>query len=286
MAVHDRRYRRYTGPLTAEPTRFLVLARYCLREIFRPRGFMALFTTSLMFPLACAALIYVEHNLSLMTRLPVDLAAMIPIDARFFETFLWVQTAMAFLMTLVIVPGIVAPDLVNGALPLYLSHPLTRTGYLAGKAASLVALLSAITWIPGSLLFLLEGSLAGRAWLLGSSRLLFGVVAGSFTAIVAFALPALAIAIHYRSKSRGRTALVFLAFVAGAAGKIANDVLEVTWGDVLMAPRVLETVYANALGGEAYASLTLPGALAAIGTVCVLSIAVIARRLRAYEVVA
>ena len=47
------------------------------------------------------------------------------------------------------------------ALPLYLARPFCRTEYILGKIAVLVILLSAITWVPGLLLFLLQAYLGG-----------------------------------------------------------------------------------------------------------------------------
>ena len=37
MAVYERRFHRYTGPTTPRRWRFLVVARYASREVFRSR---------------------------------------------------------------------------------------------------------------------------------------------------------------------------------------------------------------------------------------------------------
>lgn len=286
MAVHDRTYRRYTGPMTRPGTRFLVLARSCFRDIFRPRLFTALFTASLAFPLACALLIYVQHNLSLLKALPFEVPRLIAIDARFFLAFLWIQTSMAFVLALVVMPAILAPDLVNGALPLYLSRPLTRRSYLLGKVFALVVLLSAVTWVPGSALYALEGSLAGDGWLWRNARLLGGINLASFTAIVAMGLPALAISVHQRSKSKARATLVSVLFASTAAGQILSDLLETPWGEALIAAKVLDVVYQRLLGAGTGGELPLWGAFAVIGLACGASLLVIDRRLRAFQVIA
>ena len=49
-----------------------------------------------------------------------------------------------------------SPDLRNNGLPLYLSRPFSRTEYVLGKMSVLLILLSAITWVPGLLLFLFQ----------------------------------------------------------------------------------------------------------------------------------
>lgn len=285
MAVHDMRYRPYRGPLTAPAARFLVLPRYGLREIFKPRLFTAQFTTSFVFPLACAAFIYVRHNLALSKAVPFAWPAVMNVDAAFFAMFLWVQTILAFIVTLVVMPSLVTPDLVNGALPLYLSHPLSRRGYLAGKLAALVALLSVITWLPGAALYLLEASLAERGWGASHLRLLFGVVAGSWVAIAAMSLPAIAVSVHLKSRARARAALVILVFSAAATGSMLDNALGTRHGSALVAGEVLDAIYQRALGSAVVPAVPLPVALAVVGSVCLVSLGVIVRRLSPVEVV-
>lgn len=285
MAVHDRSYRPYTGPLTSPKSRFLVLPKYCFREIFKPRLFTALFTGSLAFPIACAVLIYVQHNLALLASLPFEVPRLIAIDARFFVAFLWIQTTMAFVLALVVVPAVLSPDLVNGALPLYLSRPITRRGYMLGKVAALLLLLSAVTWVPGTLLYLLEGGLAADGWLWREARLLAGLNVGSYLAIVAIGLPALAVSVHMRTKAKARGALVTLVFGGMAAGRILDEVLDTTWGEALMASKVLDVVYHGLLGVGEKEGLPLWAAFVVIVGACAVSLAVIERRLRAFEVI-
>ena len=76
-----------------------------------------------------------------------------------------IQAWMGFVLTAWGAPGMITKDFANHAVQLYLSRPLSRTEYLLGKASVLVILLSAITWIPTLLLFLLEGGLQGNGWI-------------------------------------------------------------------------------------------------------------------------
>lgn len=285
MAVHEQTYRPYRGELTAARTRFLVLPRYCLRDIFRPRLFTALFTVSLVLPLACALLIYVRHNLGLLKALPFQMPPLMVVDAFFFAVFLWLQTVLAFLITLVVMPALIAPDLVNGALPLYLCHPLSRGGYLAGKVLTLVGLLSVVTWIPGVALFCLEGGLQERGWAWDHRRLLFGVVVGFWVSIVVMSLPAIAVSVLQRSRARARASLVTLVFVAAAAGSMINDALGTRYGSALIATNLLDSIFLPALGSSTKPDLSLPAAVGTITAVCAVSLAVIVRRLKAVEVV-
>ena len=89
---------------------------------------------------------------------------LIPIDAYFFRVFLEIQARAALLMTIAIGPGIISGDIANNALPLYLARPLSRAEYALGKMTTVFALLSAITWVPGLLLFGFAAYLEGFAW--------------------------------------------------------------------------------------------------------------------------
>ena len=61
-------------------------------------------------------------------------------------------------------PGLISPDLSHNALPLYLARPFSRTEYVLGKMSVLMGLMSLMTWIPGVLLFVLQGYLEGWQW--------------------------------------------------------------------------------------------------------------------------
>src|SRR5205814_31751 len=54
------------------------------------------------------------------------------IDGHFFYWLLHFQGSLALMLTAWVGPGLVAPDLVNGALPLYLSRPFSRGEYVLG----------------------------------------------------------------------------------------------------------------------------------------------------------
>jgi len=89
MAVYKQSYRGYDGPLTPQWSRFLILPRYAFEEMRRRRFFTLFFLASLAYPLICALIIYVEHNLSALKLLNIrGGGALIAIDARFFLNFL------------------------------------------------------------------------------------------------------------------------------------------------------------------------------------------------------
>src|ERR1700722_6207465 len=164
MAVYRRTYTSYVGPLTPPWSRSLVLFRYSRRKLFRSKLQTGLFVLCFFFPLGCLLTIYLAHNLSFLQRFGGVSASLINIDNKFFLTFLGVQGFLAFVLTAFTGPGLISPDLANGALPLYFCRPFSRAEYVLGKASVLAILFSQITWIPGLVLFAVQAGLAGQAW--------------------------------------------------------------------------------------------------------------------------
>ena len=126
MALFENSYRRYEGRLTPEWSRFLVLPRYALRDVFGSKLFTAIYCLCFIYPLVAAILIYLHHNTNAVALMQIDLSELVPINASFFQYFVEVQGWLGFLLTVLVGPVLVSRDLANNALPLYLSRPLTR----------------------------------------------------------------------------------------------------------------------------------------------------------------
>lgn len=286
MAVYDRAYRRYEGALTPERGRFLIVPRYAFGDVFRSRLFTAFFTLCFAFPAACAVLIYLRHNASALAFLQIDTSRLFTFNEGFFLLFLRIQAnVLGFLVTLVVGPSLVAPDLRNNGLALYLSRPFSRTEYVAGKMTVLVTLLSAITWVPGLLLFLLEGYLEGTGWMGEHGRIAVAVLLGSWIWILLLSLLALAISATVKWKPVASAALIAVFFVAAALGAALNQALGMKWGSLLNLAMMLETVWSGLFGVESGFGIPMGAACASLLFACAVSLGLLARRVRAYEVV-
>jgi ABC-2 type transport system permease protein len=169
MAVYKRAYRPYDGALTPTWSRPLVMPRYALQEVFESRLLVFFLAICFVPFLVESALVYVANSAAAQAVLGIAPDAsrrdLFEINANFFLYVLTGQGALAFFLTAWVAPVLVSPDLVNGALPLYLARPLTRADYVLGKAAALAALLSLVTWVPVLALFGLQaGSPSGPGW--------------------------------------------------------------------------------------------------------------------------
>src|SRR5256712_13857849 len=113
MAVYEHTYRRYTGTLTPEWSRFLIIPRYAFRDVFKSKLFTAFFVICFIPLLIEAILIYLHHNVNALAILRIDVRELIPIDASFFQFFVNFQASLAFFVTLLVGPPLVSRDLRN-----------------------------------------------------------------------------------------------------------------------------------------------------------------------------
>lgn len=288
MAVYEQSYKRYLGGLTAPRWRFLVLSRYAY-EGFKTRIFTVLFILSLLVPFAGLLMIYLHHNITALNflNLPLEeLKANLPIDEAFFSTGLNVQGFFCFLLVLVAGPSLIAPDLRNNGLALLLARPISRAEYVLGKMAVLAVLLSLITWVPGLILFAFQGYLDGAGWLGEHARIAAALFVGSWVWIVLLSLVTLAISAQVKWRPVARIALIMLFFVLTGFGAGINEGLDTWWGMTLSIWAVIQNVWASLFGlavEDREMQIPLWSAWASIAAFCAVSLAVLARRIRAYE---
>src|SRR5207302_10388842 len=189
------------------------------------------FVLCFFYPLLSLILIYLAHNLSFLARLEPNQS--ISIDHKFFFFFINVQGVLAFVLTAFIGPGLISPDIANGALPLYFCRPFSRAEYVLGKASVLVILLSQITWMPGLVLFAVQSSLAGAHWTWDHLWIAGSLVLSSLIWIAILSLLAMALSAWVKWRIvAGALLLAVLFFGAGFAQAI-NAVMRIQSGHFL-----------------------------------------------------
>lgn len=245
MAVYKRSYRGYDGPYSNPVARFMVVPRYAWQRMFDSRLSIGLFVSMFFFPLFCAAMIYLHHNLDAISMLKIDVRRLIPIDADFFLAFISTQSMFGFFLTAFVGPGLVSVDLANNALPLYLCRPLTRAAYVAGKFVALAAPLSAVTWAPGLLLFGMQAQLAGPQWLAENYWVAGALTAASWLWIAVLALLTLALSAWVKWRLAVSGLLFGVFWVAAGFGHMVNRTLSTNWGSLLNIGSLLATVWAE-----------------------------------------
>jgi ABC-2 type transport system permease protein len=285
VAVYKRTYKGYSGTLTPEWSRFLILTRYSYSRLFQSKFLILFLSGCFFYPLGAALFIYLSHNLSFLKTFNIQAGDIFDINPRFFLFFCNFQGAMAYLLTAFVGPSLVSPDLTNSALPLYFCRPFTRTEYIAGKMSVLLILLSLITWVPGLVLFAIQGDLAGWEWTKTHLWLAGAIFIGPLVWITVLSLIALAMSAWVKWKVAAG-ALILGVFFAGAGfGHAINGVLRIKSGTLIDLTEVNSTIWGAMFRYDTGTGLDLTNAWMALGIACGLCLWLLMKKVRAFEVV-
>src|SRR5688500_15893768 len=154
MPIHDQGYRRYAGTRAAVGRGWAVITRSGVKTLFSKRAFIGLLLLAWSPFVVRAVQIYVASNFA-------QTAAILGVKAETFREFLDQQGPFVFFVTIYIGAGLIANDRRANALQVYLSKPLTRAEYVAGKLAILFLFLTGVTWVPAIALLLVQIMFAG-----------------------------------------------------------------------------------------------------------------------------
>lgn len=248
MAVLERSYKRFEGTLSPEWSRFLIIPRHAYRDVFRTKLFTAFFALSFIWPLVCAILIYLHHNVEALAILQINVRELLPIDASFFQVYVVVQGTIGFFVAMLVGPQQVSRDLANNALPLYLCRPFSRSEYVVGKMSIIIILLSTITWVPGLILFLLQSYLGGWTWFSENLWIASAIFIGSLVWILLLALMTQAISAWVKWRMAARAALLGLFFIPTVFAAVINEIFQTRWGHLFDLRALIGNVWAGLFG--------------------------------------
>jgi ABC-2 type transport system permease protein len=285
MAVYKRAYKGYGGGITQAWSRFLILPRYSYEQIFKSR-FLTIFLMICAFvPLVFGLYIYFANNLTFLDKLNVKAGDFLKVNANFFLVFMTWQSSLSFILTALVGPNLVAPDLANNGLALYLGRPFSRVEYVVGKMSVLMILLSLITWLPGLLLFGMQWSLAGWDWAKGNFWIAWSLFIGFVLWITILSLLALALSAWVKWRIAAGAALLGVFFAGAGFGSMINAVLRTQMGSLLNLGQLMAIVWSNLFGIEPPDGPSVSDAWSALLAVCVICVFLLNRKIRAYEVV-
>ena len=138
MPIHDQSYRRYGGTRQPAQRAWLVIARSGIRGFLRRRPMIGILFGSWIQLMVRLAMFYVSESVA-------QTAGLLGPTAKVFRDFLEQQNFFVFLLAVYVGSGLIAQDRKANALQIYLSKPLTRLDYIAGKMAILATFLLFVT---------------------------------------------------------------------------------------------------------------------------------------------
>jgi ABC-2 type transport system permease protein len=279
MPIHDQGYRRYAGARAPRARRWEVIARAGIVERLRQRRFLAL--------LLMAWLLFLVRAVQLYIGTTFVRASFFAPSNETFHSFLNQQRVFVFFITIYAGAGLIASDRQANALQLYLSKPITRFDYIAGKLATLAAFLVAVTWLPAMTLLALQVLFSGSLEFVSSHlRLVPAITIASVLQVALASMTMLALSSLSRSR---RFAAMLYALVAIFAGAV-QGVLQTATGAgmwVLLSPQNTLAVVTDALFGvEPETQISVAVALMAVIALLGMCVVVLEQRIRAVDVVA
>ena len=154
MPIHTQDYRHWEGTLNPRNyMRWWIIAKAELK-LLAQRKIVRLIVAvpPVIYIIVHAILIYISNQVP-------GASLWLKVDAEFFQQFLFRNPGTgppsSFLIALIAIfagSGLIATDLKNNALSLYLSKPISWVDYLIGKFAVLGILIGCLTLVPGLLL--------------------------------------------------------------------------------------------------------------------------------------
>ena len=277
MPIHDQGYRRYAGRRRPVGTAWWVIARQQIRTVLSQKRYLILLLLAWTPFVARVVQIYLAANF--------QQAAFLATSAQLFRSFLDQQGLFVFLL-IVGASGAVADDRRANALQVYLSKPLTRVEYIAGKLFAPLTFVLGVTLLPALLLLVVHVAFAGSLTFVTQNLYLLPAIL-LYSLALALLGTFTMVALSSLSKSRRFTALTFTGlFFFTSAMYIALQRITGSTLWALLSPRDLLTVIGDAafrMPGER--ALPLWVALLGVAAIIGASVLVLDRRIRGVEVV-
>ncbi len=276
--IHDQGYRRYGGGREPHGRRWWVIARAGLLARIRERRVIGLLLAAWLPFLVRAVQIYASANFQ-------QVAFLAP-TPQMFREFLDQQELFVFIVSIMIGAGLIADDRRANALQIYLSKPLSRVEYIAGKLITLAIVLTFVTWLPAILLLLLQILFAGSTKFLREHLFLIPAIT-LFAGVQVFVSSFAMLALSSLSKSRRFVAMMYagaLFFTAAMYQALRAITASSAWA--VISPRDTMNVIADGIFRiQGPRAVPLYAAVIAVAVLIGASTWVLERRVRGVEVV-
>ncbi len=217
MPVYDYTYQTWEGQRRGAFLRWLAMPRFTYMDLFKKRQVIILFMLCCLQFLLRLAYQYIRVNEDLLTL--INLRGNLPdVNANYFRWFLDGQifASLVFAFTLT---SVITDDLMHHAVVLYMSKPISRWEYFAGKFFTVFIPLAFLTVIQALVLYGVQLAVAPEqdrwslyfwdeyAWILGSLTLYGGVIAVTLSLLILTA--------SCLTKNRRYAGIIFLVSIIG-----------------------------------------------------------------------
>jgi ABC-2 type transport system permease protein len=255
-----------------------VITRAGIRSVLSKRSFIALMLLAWSPFVVRAVQVYVAANF--------QQASFLAPKADTFREFLQQQGVFVFFVTIYVGAGLIANDRRANALQVYLSKPLTRAEYVAGKFAILFLFLAGVTWLPAILLLLIQILFAGSfAFLRDNIFLVPAITLYSMLLVLVSAMTMLALSSMSKSSRFVGIMYAGLIFFTAALFQALRGMTGQSGWAWLSPTDTLQQVSAYIFRAEAPYDLPPAAAIVTVAALLAGSAWILERRVRGVEVV-
>lgn len=285
MAVYRRGFQKYDGERTPALDRFLVLPRFAWSRLFAQKLVLGCLLVSCFWPLLCAMFIYLANNLQLLAGFSEGMKRFMQINGSFFYVFMNTQATFTVFLAALAGPGLIAPDLSNNALGLYLARPISRLEYAASKLVVLAGLLSLISLVPALLLFLMQVSQAGWDWFAANWTIFTSMLLGFGFWILLVSLVAMASSAYVKWRVVAGAVTCGFFFLLAGAGAMIDNIFRSSIGNLISPFQYSQLLWSEWLGVAVEDAPSEFACLFALTLTLLFLMGVIWKKLRAVEVI-
>jgi ABC-2 type transport system permease protein len=214
MPIVDQGYQHWSGQLSGHAWRWLAITRRGVKSALQTKLLRFTLLPACIPPILLAFVLcmwgLVERQSELVKSFTPFLSSLLgqpilagPRDYRVeiwticFHFFLWWELWFAMALVLLVGPNLISQDLRYNALPLYLSRPLRRVDYFAGKLGVIVAIVGGAIIVPCAaayvlgLLFSLDFTIIRDTFRIFAASVVYGLVIAISTGLLMLALSSL-----------------------------------------------------------------------------------------------
>ncbi|MCG8377603.1 MAG: hypothetical protein MI702_14090, partial [Chlorobiales bacterium] len=141
-------------------------------------------------------------------------------------------------------------------------------------------------WVPSLLLFAIQGGCEGWSWIQNHLWLIGATVLALGLWITVLSLLALALSAWVKWKIAAGSMILGVFFLGAGFGEVINEVLNTDYGSLLNLSEVMHTIWGDLLRHQVVRTdLSLVQAWSVLGALCLCCLLLLAKRVRAFEVV-
>jgi len=214
MPIVDQGYQHWSGKLSGHAWRWLAITRRGVKSALQSKLLRFALLPACIPPILLAFVLcmwgLVERQSELVKSFTPFLSSLLgqpilagPRDYRVeiwticFHFFLWWELWFAMALVLLVGPNLISQDMRYNALPLYLSRPLRRVDYFAGKLGVIVTIVGGAIIVPCAaayalgLMFSLDFSIVRDTFRIFAASVVYGLVIAFSTGLLMLALSSL-----------------------------------------------------------------------------------------------